>query len=439
MAFLPRALAFLAPLAVLASGVTVPASAAAPPYTLAWLLADGQCPFPLPIVTAEGPVELFLALQPALRAQGNPRGQMIRLNPSPEERWRFTEGAGPVSYGAAALAQTQNGPVVIFGAEDGAIRALGATTGSLLWKCQLASPVRSSVAVADINADGAQEAVIASTDGSVYALSLAGQVLWRAALGGPISCSPALMDVDGEGIREVFLGCDDGFVYCVSGRDGAVRWRFLTGWAVTGSPLVGDLERKGRHLVLVGSDDGYLYCLDAVAGHMLWRWRTGAPVTGACAVADVAGDQALEVLFGSDNLYCLSSQGMLLWTHEDGRRFVTSPVVADLEGFGRASVIAGSDDLLCLDASTGEERWQWTFRDESLFDPLLVDLGNDGTLEVIVSSTDGYLWCFTPLPGTPRQVPLWIRSRANTQNTGNIPDGLAYAASRGLAVLPWQR
>jgi len=243
-------------------------------------------------------------------------------------------------------------------------------------------------------------------------------------------------DADGDGVAEVFIGSEDGSLYSLSGKDGAVRWRYPTGWAVTGSPLVGDLERRGRSLVLAGSDDGHLYCLDAARGELLWRWATGAPVTATCAVADVAGDQALEVLFGSDNLYCLSSQGLLLWSHQDGRRFLNSPVVADLEGFGRASVIAGSDDLLCLDASTGELRWEWDFPDQSLFDPLLADLRNDGTLDLLVSSTDGYLWCFSPLPGAARQLPLWIRSRADAQNTGSIARGLAYAASRGLSPTP---
>jgi outer membrane protein assembly factor BamB len=115
------------------------------------------------------------------------------------ELWSFDAGQGIASPLAVA-----NGVVYIdTSGPDGAVDALSATTGQLLWSFNISGGFDSS---APAEANGV--VYVGSTDGSVYALSAAtGAGLWRFSTGSAVDSSPAVVN------GRLYIGSESDEIY----------------------------------------------------------------------------------------------------------------------------------------------------------------------------------------------------------------------------------
>ena len=109
---------------------------------------------------------------------------------------------------------------VYFGGADSCIQAVDAA-GKRLWLFSCGDEV-TSLALADLNGDGASEVIAGSLSFYVNALKQDGTLLWRRDLGEPIL---SLMTADSK----IFAGTEDGHVF-VLGRDGST----LAVWSAPG-------------------------------------------------------------------------------------------------------------------------------------------------------------------------------------------------------------
>ena len=293
----------------------------------------------------------------------------------------------------------------------------------LRWTFKTAAPIRSSPVI------GGGRVFFGSSDGSVYALSLAtGEKLWERAAGSPVEAPPLL---DGPAL---YVGTLDGTFLRLDAASGKQRWKLATKAKIAGSA---NLLRRGSGpaIVLVGSYDGSLYAANAGNGRLLWTYHTnnyinGAPalignlaVFGGCdallhVVSVLDGSQAAEIDTGSyipgsaaaahgrvyvgnfdDRLICADLAGSsILWEYRNDRRgggFFSSPAVGE-----DAVVIGGRDYRVhCVGVSDGKLRWTFEAGGEVDSSPVIagdaVLFGTgDGRLVMLTLRSGRLLWSY---------------------------------------------
>ncbi|HZI45510.1 MAG TPA: PQQ-binding-like beta-propeller repeat protein [Ilumatobacter sp.] len=270
---------------------------------------------------------------------GTRDGHFVAVDASTgRQRWRFTTGQlmpwpwGHESGDVYTSSPTFVDGTVFFGAGDGRVYAVDATTGKEKWRAATTGRVRSSPAV------DASRVYVGSADGRVYAFDRAtGAARWKFDTEGvklesknfgydrrTVQSSPAVVN------GTVFIGARDGWLYALDAATGAERWRFdhKISWVNT-SPAVLD------GVVYAGSSDGqFVQAVDAASGKELWRTTTGTTWSSPAVAGDViyAGD-------GQGRLHALERKtGKLLWSFRTGSSVHSSPTPAgDL-------VIVGSTD-----------------------------------------------------------------------------------------------
>ncbi len=160
---------------------------------------------------------------------------------------------------------------VYVGAFDSRLCALDPATGAVRWSFKTSDAIYSSPALIQNASGGTEAIVIASTDGSVYALTPAGRLLWRYDTGAPVRSSPAIgLAPAGAGHEIVYVGSSNGRLYAINAGAGTLRWVCDTTARnpylrvrnnLNGSPALGSTG------VYIGGEDGdvqyvpYDYCL----------------------------------------------------------------------------------------------------------------------------------------------------------------------------------
>lgn len=244
------------------------------------------------------------------------------------QRWKFTTGAlMPWPWGHESGDVYTSSPTfldgsVYFGAGDGRVYAVDATTGKERWRAQTAGRVRSSPAVDE------RRVYVGSADGRVYAFDrTTGATNWKFDTEGvklesgkfgfdrrTVQSSPAVAN------GTVFVGARDGWLYAIDSETGAERWRFdhKVSWVNT-SPAVVD------GVVYAGSSDGqFVQAVDAASGRELWRATTGVTWSSPAVAGDV-----LYVGDGAGRLHAVDRRaGKVVWSFRTGSTVHSSPAPA---------------------------------------------------------------------------------------------------------------
>ena len=219
--------------------------------------------------------------------------------------------------------------ILYAGSTDGAIYALRARNGRILWRHPAGAPIHAALTL-----DGGT-LIAGCFDGTVLALdSRRRKELFRVKLGGPIVSAPV---VAGD---TLVVGSRDYLLYGLRRSDGAVKWRdaYWFSW-VESAPRVIDAT-----LYIGGSDFRRISALDPADGRR--RWATdvlgltwGTPVIeGDIAYAAAAG-QHLEgtVIHHQGGIVALDRRtGAVAW-----RYAAPVPPGAEMSGFAGSLVLAG--------------------------------------------------------------------------------------------------
>lgn len=255
-------------------------------------------------------------------------------------------------------------------------------TGESLWTFAPGAtyfPTISSPVAADIDNDGGIEVVVNTAD-SAYALDTLGVPEWRVGLPSPgfvqdCNVSAALADINDDDRLEVFVCSVFGdTLYCLNPRNGNILWRFtpdpISYFMVT-TPTVVDLDCDLDYEVLIGvaytGGGGRLFCLDH-NGTEIWSYATpGSGIGGwQCAsacVGDIDGDDTLEVISTANywGIFCLDCHGNEIWKNNGiSGQSVSYPAMVDLDNDGALEVIVGfSDELFAFDAADGDTVWRF--------------------------------------------------------------------------------
>ncbi len=278
------------------------------------------------------------------------------------------------------------------------------------------------VAIGDLDADGTPEVCAAGVEVAVVCVNADGSFKWAGGTETYGYGAPAFADIDGDGRSEVVFGRQ------VINADGTVRWTGDAGhgyWFSFAIDLVGDTRLEvvagntvyrgdGTTLWQSAAPDGWAaagdFDLDGrpelvhTAGGAVWltgadgavRWTTAVPGGGGGppTVADFDNDGYPEVGVAGAYFYSVfDTDGVVTWSAavQDWSSSVTGSSVFDFEGDGASDVVYADEITLWVyDGATGAVKMQDDNHGSgTLYEyPLIVDVDNDGSTEIVLPSND---------------------------------------------------
>jgi len=284
---------------------------------------------------------------------------------------------------------------VVFGAGPEVYLVNGG--GSVGWRTDVGATVIMPPTVADLDASGGSEIIVATRNG-VIALDANGdqKFEWKLDVRGSGYKTIAAADVHPSRGLELIVGFNDGWLRCLSAK-GELLWQFYGDKFRVGPPASGDVDNDGETEIVYGTDNGHVYCLNGF-GKVEWRYDEFAPYgRSGPNLADLDGDGSVEVLITRSNVNdapCLmaldGATGAFKWRTDDIMQGYVSNAIADFDQDGTFEVIhADKGNFVYCENADGSRRWQVTFNARGIFfAPAIADVDGDGRLEVLIGARD---------------------------------------------------
>jgi outer membrane protein assembly factor BamB len=368
-----------------------------------------------------------------------------------EKVWRSPTDGG-LSNGFALVDADEDGVPDLF--PSGSRTVLSGATGEKLWTAPIPKNAR-SVASGDFNGDGDRDTIItinppgagtnpntivpALTATTVFVVSSDGELLYDFEPYNGIE-SMAGADIDGDGADEAVLGTFNGFLHVIDA--GGVRWSSFLGPSAVTALQVTDTDGDGRDEIFAGTGSGAgglgpLFSVAAFGPEGAQRWRHVVPdPIVELQLEQLDGDDELELLVGGGVTGSapigsalaletgLAEPSRQMWFIETGQQVSSFAV---LDGTVGKRVAIGSHDALMrvVDAENGSELAHWTSGGYSET-VTATDLNGDGRDETVTGDHDGHirvvdadgdeLWS-TKVPGGNNMTVAQV-STGDTDNDG---------------------
>ena len=232
---------------------------------------------------------------------------------------------------------------------------------------------------------------------------------WPVDVPGNNNAAPIIADLDGDGSRDVIGGAE------TSGPESVFAWRedgtLLPGWPVDTGYTVrgfssGDLDQDGKLEVVVISEDTKVWVFGRKGVVKPgWPQVTGGPIDRAASIGDLDDDGDLEVVAGSfdGHLYAWHHDGSLVagFPIDLGLHwFSATPGLADVDGDGDLEIFYGGIAWFHAFHHDGSPVAGWPVSlsggssNSSDTSPAIGDLGNDGDLEIVLTTFDGRVFAW---------------------------------------------
>lgn len=261
--------------------------------------------------------------------------------------------------------------------------------------------------LADIDNDGIDE-IIYGIDTTLYALEGDGTILWTKEVLGPILLPPTVVDMDEDGDMEVIVNTGYpttvGRIYALdhNGADLA-GWplNFDDKWMIN-APAVSDLDGNGTLDIIacrrVGSAEGYVHALNLDGTPINANWPVQFDATPAFtpSIGDIDNDGTKDVVIAtsSTGMYAYDSNGTLLTgfplTDPNVKYSYQSPILVDLDDDDTLEIVGSnhgdSPGFYVMDHdATYAPGWPialggWTYSPATV-----ADLEGDGTYEIFMA------------------------------------------------------
>jgi eukaryotic-like serine/threonine-protein kinase len=296
---------------------------------------------------------------------GNEKGTMNGIGTDGKFKLKYIVGS------ALDAAPLVFGKELIFGTNDGFLRAIDKTTGRPLWSYHTDNQIAGS---ANVWLSGNKAGiVVGSYDYYLHCVDPEnGKSLWKIETENYVNGTPSILNG-----RIVFGGCDgiiriiepltgkqkdtinigiyiaaspalssdlayfgdyDGTIYCLNVNSKEIIWKISTS-EESGAILAIPAIRNDA--MIVGSENKYLYCFNASDGKLKWKYRTNGRITGSAVIA------SSNVLFTSmdGNVYIVRlADGKKLWSFNAGTPVSSSPAVVK----GRFYILTEDGRLLAF-------------------------------------------------------------------------------------------
>ena len=255
--------------------------------------------------------------------------------------------------------------------------------------------VDTSPALADVDDDGVQDIILATTGGRVLVLDANGRIKWSRDINQHISNPPAVAGIP----LRIYVISNPGIVFCLDANSGTQMWQYkMSGefpWGMT-APIAADINEDGHMEIIVADNGGALVCLGE-DGAPLWIKESDISFNTAPALADIDDDGHMEILLGGAQtpLACFTSKGVERWRVHKGKSVNSSPLVYDLQNDGHKEILLGQGDGLSVYNTAGNELWHHRMKAE-VHDAISIgDVDLDGKVDIIVVDLLGEVACLS--------------------------------------------
>jgi len=274
---------------------------------------------------------------------------------------------------------------------------------------------------------------------------------------GRIVSSPVIADLDEDGKQEIIVGSgiydDPGYKIYVFHSDGS----YMDGWPISvtspvwGSPSVGDLDNDGDLEIVIGDELTYIYAWHHDGTNVDGWPKPVGYFSASPTLYDIDGDGNLEIIIGSTE-GVTDCATVSIW-HHDGTSFegwpqmitdypfslveFSSPAVGDIDDDGDVEIVVGITAIL-NETHRGGYIYAW-HHDGQLVNgwpvpagsgmsiingvrvgPALGDLDDDGDLEIVVSSDNGYVRVLHHDGSNVAGWPIKINYRIDAQSLADV-------------------
>tara|TARA_Y100001970_G_C14228897_1_gene857385 strand:- start:207 stop:2981 length:2775 start_codon:yes stop_codon:yes gene_type:complete len=233
--------------------------------------------------------------------------------------------------------------------------------------------IKSGVALADFNNNGYDDIVFGTDSGNLFMIYDSGLVAegFPISLNDKIQSEPSILEYNGDKI--IFVGSKDDNFYSIN-SNGEIRFSIETGGNIYTSPSF--LNSNQGLMIFFGSDDGMIYSVDMNGDSFPgWPIYLGDGPIGSIVFGDIDGDGDYNIISS------VNSEIRIL--NEDGSDFIYNSIIHDLP-------LASA--------------------------PTVIDLNNDGNLEVIVGT--GTDLSSVDFKFESNYVSDWNMHRCNSKRTG---------------------
>jgi len=332
-------------------------------------------------------------------AVGN--GRLKALGGDWETLWKFGTNATRISTPAAADLDKDNDVEVVFAVEKGEEATLYCIDhlGIEMWNFSLPSfSIEAFPTIADITSDPGLEIVISvgktpmgiATETSLFCISARGDEIWkykRSELFYEITSTPVVEDIIDDSRPEIIFGMTGNGGIVVLDHEGNEVWKKIPGFRYT-SPITYNIDKTGRSEVIVGVDD-MVYCFDN-EGNERWHYTVGEHIFATPLARDIDGDGNVEVLAASDYLYCLNANGGLKWKQPFREKVHHSSIALGDINTGAPEIIVGDQNgTLYAFSNNGDPLWDVSYGTQIQSSPVIADINNDDTPELILTLKRG--------------------------------------------------
>jgi outer membrane protein assembly factor BamB len=215
-------------------------------------------------------------------------------------------------------------------------------------------------------------------------------------------------------------------IVALNAEDGSLLWKYITGACNDAAPIIYDVDNDGnQEVILAVSSDFFIYCLDGKTGEL--KWKTPAHGTDSPpTIADINGDGIPEIIDGQfwGWLMCLrGTDGKLLWEIQVDTNccIQTEPALVDLNNDGQLDIVVGiwsysaKNWLYAVDGKTHTIMWKFDLPKNYIYHgPAFADIDRDGKPELVFGSYDGHVYAVNGEDGSL----LWDFSKPDSYYVG---------------------
>ncbi|MHA1126790.1 MAG: hypothetical protein ACTSO7_15225 [Candidatus Heimdallarchaeota archaeon] len=304
------------------------------------------------------------------------------------------------------------------------------SNGKLLWNNTNAYSKYTSPLITDLNKDNIPEIITSNINSGIHCLNTLGNQLWNYSLE-YIRTSPVSSDINNDSNIEILVGSDDG-LYCIN-SNGTYNWHYPQAVKSPSTITLMDLDLNKEVEILFATQSDELFCLFAngtkywsipsvypevtiadidlnglpeilladfdrlaclnASGGTIWEYLGGGDFHSIC-VEDVSGNATPEIIFclpDNNAIRCIDWMGNYVWTifldEEPNSLFVF-----DLRGLGLYELVIGTSngEFCSYTTETRELLWKYSYTTsvQAQTYPCLIDIENDGQLEILLSSNN---------------------------------------------------
>ena len=210
--------------------------------------------------------------------------------------------------------------------EDSKIRALNGATGAILWSSNVAGNYTDPLAVmGDINDDGRMDFITGGNDKILkLCTGSTGAAFATYEMPRPLRSVIAVGDVDGDGKSEGVGAAAGGEIVCISSKSvgkATALWTAKVEGVCRNLAAAGDLDEDGKPDVCVSTEEGIVAAISGADGRIIWQWQGADVARPILATGDADGDGKNDIAVG-----CLDGSVALLSGEAKHHKTRTAPL-----------------------------------------------------------------------------------------------------------------